>query len=98
MTFTCDFEEDPFIQRLLAQIQELARRVSELEAGASAWVTVEVAMEITGLSATSLWRERKKPDTVIKSKHDHGLRYERASLLAYNKTRTEVKPRGRRQS
>lgn len=98
MTLTYDFEEDPFIQKLLAQIQDLVQRVSELEVGTAAWVTVEVAMEITGLSATSLWRERKKPDTVIKCKQDYGLRYERASLLAYNKTRTEVKSRGRRQS
>lgn len=98
MTLTYDFEEDPFIQKLLAQLQAMAKRISELEASTPAWVTVEVAMEITGLSATSLWRERKKPGAVIKCKQDHGLRYERASLLAYNKTRTEVKPRGRRQS
>jgi hypothetical protein len=93
-----DISQDPVIIKIMAELQEVRQEVGELRKAVPAYVPVEVAMSITGLSATSLWRERKKPGSVIKSKQDHGLRYERASLLVYNKTRTEVKPRGRRQS
>jgi hypothetical protein len=77
---------------------ELGAEIQALRDQLPEWVPVEVAITITGLSATTLWRERRKPDSVIKSKQDHGLRYERASLLAYNKLRTQIRPRGRAQS
>ena len=98
MTVIINMSDDPEFQDMRAEIDYLKKEVQELKDAVPAWVPVETACEITGLSAASLWRERKKPDTVIKSKKDHGLRYERASLLAYNKLRTQIKPRGRRQS
>lgn len=90
-----DLKQMPEFQMLLDTVACQGKEIIGLRAQLPAWVPVETACEITGLSATSLWRERKKPNTVIKSKKDHGLRYERASLLAYNQLRTQVKPRGR---
>jgi hypothetical protein len=93
-----DITQDPAFQQLVAELRELREEVRDLRKLVPSYVPVEQAMELTGLSATSLWRERKKPGTVLVTVQDHGLRYERASLLAYNKLRTQVRSRGRGQS
>jgi hypothetical protein len=87
VTLTIDFEEDPFIKQLLAQIKTMAEQIRMLEISTPVYVPEEVACTLTGLSRTTLWRERKRTGSLIKWKQDHGVRYLRASLLAYNESR-----------
>jgi hypothetical protein len=93
-----DITQDPAFQQLATELQELREEVRDLRKAVPTYVPVEIAVQITGLSATSLWRERKKPGTMLVTIKDHGLRYERDSLLLYIKQRMQIKARGRRQS
>lgn len=60
---------------------------AELAAQLPEWVDEHEAQRLTCLSSTTLWRERKNPRSLIVWKSDHGVRYQRASLLAHNHSR-----------
>lgn len=87
MTFTIDFEKDPFMQQLLSRMEAMTEQIRVLEISTPEYVSEEIARRLTGLSGTTLWRERHRPGSLIEWKQDHGVRYLRASLLAYNNSR-----------
>jgi hypothetical protein len=66
----------------------LKTEVADLRAKQPEWVREEEAMTLTGLSHSTLARERKNPDTLLVWKSTGGLRYERKSLLAFNEARS----------
>jgi hypothetical protein len=76
------FPEFQALQLLCAQ---LSARVSYLEEQIPEWVDTVEARRLTNLSYSSLRRARSKSGSLIKYKNS---RYERATLLAHNDSRT----------
>lgn len=77
----------PEWKQLVGQFQQLASELRELKAALPDWVEEAEAQRLTGHSRTTLYRERQNPHSLIKWKQDHGVKYERASLLAHNTSR-----------
>jgi hypothetical protein len=75
----------PEFQALQLLCTQVAERVSYLEAQLPEWVDDVEARRLTNLSTSSLRRVRARPSSLIVYKHS---RYERASLLAHNESRT----------
>jgi hypothetical protein len=73
---------------LKMRVKELQLRVDQLEAKQPDWVREEEAQLLTGLSRSTLARERKKPDTPLVWKSAGGLRYLRDSIFTYNEARS----------
>lgn len=88
-----DLLEIPEFQALVSQQGQLRAEVASLRAQLPDWVDQVEAERLTGLSETTLWRERQNPHSLIKWKSDRGVRYDRASLLAHNASRTITRSR-----
>lgn len=87
------FEE---FEELRKQVQELQSELAQYRAALPEWVRETEAQQLTGLSQSTLSRERKKPDTLLVWKSVGGLRYLRSSILAYNEARSIRKNRYQR--
>jgi hypothetical protein len=68
----------------LGMLQKALARIDRLEAQLPEWMREHEAQVFTGLSQSTLSRERRKPDTVIVWKSEGGVRYLRSSLEAFN--------------
>jgi hypothetical protein len=79
------FEE---FEELRKQVQELRAELAQYRAAVPEWVRGAEAQRLTGLSQSTLSRERRKPDTLLVWKSVGGLRYLRSSVLAYNEARS----------
>ena len=88
---TFDLTQFPEFQHLQQQCQQLAEQLREVQAQLPQWVDEVEAQRITGLSRTTMFRERQRPHSLIRWKQDHGVRYERASLIAHNHSRAVVR-------
>ena len=91
MLLTVDLSQIPEIQDILRQLREVKAEVIELRHALPEWVDQVEAERLTGLSGTTLWRERKNPRSLIKWKQDRGVRYLRSSLIAHNTSRAVVR-------
>lgn len=89
MTFTLN--DFPEWNQLLEELRQLKQEVLELRAALPEWVDQVEAERLTGLSNTTLWRERKNPHSLIQWKSDRGVRYLRSSLIPHNTSRTVVR-------
>lgn len=88
---TLRLSDFPEWNKLLGQFQQITAEVQELRASLPEWVDQVEAERLTGLSHTTLWRERKNLHSLIQWKQDRGVRYLRASLIAYNNSRAVVR-------
>jgi len=88
---TISLTDFPEFQHLVGQFQQLSAELREVKAALPQWVDEAEARRLTGLSRTTLYRERQNPHSLIAWKQDHGVRYLRASLLAYNTSRAVVR-------
>jgi len=79
------------IKELVDKDEQKTRQIQALENALPEWVDQVEAERLTGLSETSLWRQRKNSDSLIEWKQDRGVRYLRASLIAYNNRRAVVR-------
>lgn len=80
----------PTLDQHLSLAQKLdaaLSRIAALEASQPEWVREEDAQLLTGLSQSTLARERKKPATLLVFTDSGPLRYLRSSLLAFNEAR-----------
>ncbi|MDO7854427.1 hypothetical protein [Hymenobacter convexus] len=89
MTFTLN--DFPEWKQFLEEFRQLKKEVIELRAALPEWVDQVEAERLTGLSNTTLWRERKNPHSLIQWKQDRGVRYLRSSLIAHNTSRAVVR-------
>ncbi|QCR23771.1 helix-turn-helix domain-containing protein [Pontibacter sp. SGAir0037] len=79
---------------LISKIEMLSKRVEELGELLDEEVTSKEASKITGVSVKTLEIERNRPGTlIIYSKIGRSVRYSRASLMAYKKSKRMRKPR-----
>ena len=79
------FEE---FEELRKQVQVLQAELAQLKANLPTWVRESEAQQLTGLSQSTLSRERRKSDTLLVWKSVGGLRYLRSSVLAYIEARS----------
>jgi hypothetical protein len=80
----------PTLEQFEAMAQRLDKalmRIDRLEAQLPEWIREHEAQLLTGLSQSTLSRERRKPDTEIVWKSEGGVRYLRSSLEAFNEAR-----------
>ena len=77
----------PEYQELVQVLQTVRAEVADLRHQLPEWVDQVEAERLTGLSDTTLWRERRNPHSLIEWKSDRGVRYLRASLIAHNTSR-----------
>ena len=80
-------DQFPEFRALQQRCEGLQQEITQVRALLPAYVPEEEARRMTGLSGTTLWRERRRKGSLIEWKQDHGVRYLRASLLAYNAKR-----------
>jgi hypothetical protein len=85
MTFTFNLKDDPEFQALFKLCQGLKQEVADLRAQLPEWVSEPEAQRLTNLSGRTLLRLRDQGKLVWKQ--DHGIHYQRASLLAHNAKR-----------
>ncbi|TVT43092.1 hypothetical protein FNT36_03095 [Hymenobacter setariae] len=74
-------------EALARQLAEALARIAKLEAAQPDWLREEEAMSLTGLSRSTLIRERKKNDTPLVITDSGPLRYLRSSVEAFNEAR-----------
>jgi hypothetical protein len=74
-------------QALARQLAEALARIAKLEAAQPDWLREEDAMQLTGLSRSTLIRERKKTDTLLVVTDSGPLRYLRSSVEDFNQAR-----------
>jgi chaperonin cofactor prefoldin len=79
-----DLTQYAAFQQLQQQYQQLFQRLDTVESKLPEWVDGVEACRITGVSRPTLGRERKKAESFIVWKEDHGIHYLRSSLLSYN--------------
>lgn len=91
MAFSIDLMQFPEFLALCKLVADQGEELRQLKASLPEWVDEAEAQRLTGLSRTTLFRERKSTTSLIRWKQDHGVRYERASLLSYNKSRAVVR-------
>lgn len=86
-------------QKVEEKIKPLMDKVQKLEAQQDEWVNTKEATRITGVTDDTLKAERDRPRTLIEVKFEGktGKKplYSRASLLAYNESRTQRRTAGR---
>lgn len=75
-------------EALARQLAEALARIAKLEAAQPDWLREEEAMRLTGLSQSTLIRERKKADTLLVITASGPLRYLRSSVEAFNEQRS----------
>ncbi len=85
MAFTFHLKDDPEFQEVLKLCKDLKKEVADLRSQLPEWVGEREAQRLTNLSARTLYRLRIEQELVWK--HDHGIHYQRASLLAHNAKR-----------
>ena len=88
MSLTIDLTQLPEFQAMQRQIQTMTTQIADLQNALPEWVDQVEAERLTGLSETTLWRERKRPVSLIIWKSDRGVRYLRSSLIDHNNRRT----------
>jgi predicted mannosyl-3-phosphoglycerate phosphatase (HAD superfamily) len=78
----------------LEQFEELRRELAEMreelnlvKSRQPEWMREHEAQRYTGLSQSTISRERRKPDSLIVWKSEGGVRYLRSSLDAFNEAR-----------
>lgn len=81
-----DLKQVPEFRALLATVEQQGQELKELRAQLPEWVSEPEAQRLTNLSGRTLLRLRNQQ--TISWKHDHGVHYERASLLAHNASRS----------
>jgi hypothetical protein len=74
-------------EELRRELAEALLRIARLEAQMPEWMREHEAQLLTGLSQSTLSRERRKPDTLIVWKSQGGVRYLRSSVEAFNEAR-----------
>lgn len=79
-----DLTQYAAFQQLQQLCQQLLQRQDVVESKLPEWVDGVDACRITGVSKATLGRERKKAESFIVWKEDHGIHYLRSSLLSYN--------------
>lgn len=75
-------------EALARQLAEALARIAKLEASQPDWLREDEAMSLTGLSRSTLIRERKKANTLLVVSSSGPLRYQRASVDEFNQART----------
>jgi hypothetical protein len=86
MSYTVASAEE--VATLRAQVDELKTLVLQMKAAQPEWVREEEARRLTGLSQSTLSRERRKHTTPLVWKTEGGLRYLRSSLDTLNELRS----------
>ena len=74
-------------EALARQLAVALDRIAKLEAAQPDWLREEQAIRLTGLSQSTLIRERKKPNTLLVVTDSGPLRYLRSSVEAFNEAR-----------
>lgn len=81
-----DLKRIPEFRALLATVDRQGQELKELRAQLPEWVSEPEAQRLTNLSGRTLLRLRNQQ--VLIWKYDHGVHYQRASLLAHNASRS----------
>jgi predicted transcriptional regulator len=84
---------DELFEALRREVAETRAEVKFLKAQLPDWMREHEAQRYTGLSQSTISRERRKPDTLIVWKSEGGVRYLRSSLDAFNEARQNRKNR-----
>ncbi len=84
---TINLSDFPEYRALIERLDALSEEVRQLKASLPEYVGQQEAERLTGLSRTTLFRERKRLGSLIKWKSDRGPKYLRSSLLAHNQSR-----------